>query len=237
MEKAARRNPFVLVALVALLAVPAADVQAATRMPIGFFDDSSFRFSAARAENLAGAAAAGASVIHTTANWSIDRADAALDTVERRRPGVPARRSRRARLLVGDSGLARDDQRHRDAEVGERQQDAEPPADAALRPDDVHEDARDAVQRPHGSRHGRALVGLERAEHRALPRAAVLGQEDRRPGELREALQGGVRGHQGRQPACEGRDRRDVGAWPRQAAQRASAAASRRARSRSCSAR
>src|SRR3954454_1177642 len=66
-QKAAR---LVLVALTALLAVPAAGVQAATRMPIGFFDDSSFRFSTARQQNLAGAAAAGASVIHTTANWS-----------------------------------------------------------------------------------------------------------------------------------------------------------------------
>ena len=67
MQKAAR---LVLVAFVALLAIPAAGAQAATRMPIGFFDDSSFRFSAARQQNLAGAAAAGASVIHTTANWS-----------------------------------------------------------------------------------------------------------------------------------------------------------------------
>jgi hypothetical protein len=65
-QKAAR---LVLVAFVALLAVPAAGVQAATRMPIGFFDDSSFRFSAARQQNLAGAAAPGASVIHTTASW------------------------------------------------------------------------------------------------------------------------------------------------------------------------
>jgi hypothetical protein len=66
-QKAAR---LVLIAFVALLAVPAAGVQAATRMPIGFFDDSSFRFSAARQQNLVGAAAAGASVIHTTANWA-----------------------------------------------------------------------------------------------------------------------------------------------------------------------
>jgi hypothetical protein len=66
-QKVAR---FVLIAFVALLAVPAAGVQAATRMPIGFFDDSSFRFSAARQQNLAGAADAGASVIHTTANWA-----------------------------------------------------------------------------------------------------------------------------------------------------------------------
>lgn len=67
MQKAAR---FVLLALVALIVIPAAGTHAATRMPIGFYDDSSFRFSPARAENLADAAATGASVIHTTANWA-----------------------------------------------------------------------------------------------------------------------------------------------------------------------
>jgi len=77
-QRAAR---LVLVAFVTLLAIPAAGVQAATRMPIGFFDDSSFRFSAARQENLAGAAAAGASVIHTTANWS---------AIAPTRPSVPS---------------------------------------------------------------------------------------------------------------------------------------------------
>jgi hypothetical protein len=77
-QKAAR---LVLVAFVALLAVPAAGVQAATRMPIGFFDDSSFRFSSARQQNLAGAAAAGASVIHTTASWA---------TIAPTRPSTPS---------------------------------------------------------------------------------------------------------------------------------------------------
>ena len=67
MPKASR---LALAVLVALLAVPVATVRAATRMPIGFFDDSSFRYSAVRQQNLAGAAAAGASVIHTTANWA-----------------------------------------------------------------------------------------------------------------------------------------------------------------------
>ena len=60
----------VLVSLVALLALPAAAVRAATHMPIGFFDDASFRWSAERTTNLEDAAAAGASVIHTTANWA-----------------------------------------------------------------------------------------------------------------------------------------------------------------------
>jgi hypothetical protein len=59
-----------LAALV-LLAVPAATAGAATRMPIGFFDDPSFRWAPDRAQNLAAAAAAGATVIHTTANWAL----------------------------------------------------------------------------------------------------------------------------------------------------------------------
>jgi len=66
-----RAARFVLIALVALLAVPAATVSAATRMPIGFFDDPSFRWSPDRVQNLAGAAAAGGTVIHTTANWAL----------------------------------------------------------------------------------------------------------------------------------------------------------------------
>lgn len=78
MQKAAR---FALIVLVALLAVPVATVHAATRMPIGFFDDSSFRFSSARQENMAAAAETGASVIHTTANWA---------TIASSRPSTPS---------------------------------------------------------------------------------------------------------------------------------------------------
>ena len=59
-----------LTALV-LLAVPAATVHAAPRMPVGFFDDPSFRWAPDRAHNLAAAAATGATVIHTTANWAL----------------------------------------------------------------------------------------------------------------------------------------------------------------------
>jgi uncharacterized lipoprotein NlpE involved in copper resistance len=60
----------VLVALAALLAIPVGTVHAAQRMPIGFFDDPSFRWSPTRAQNLQLAASAGASVIHTTATWA-----------------------------------------------------------------------------------------------------------------------------------------------------------------------
>ena len=58
-----------LISLVALLALPAAAVRAATHMPIGFYDDASFRWSDERSTNIEDAAATGASVIHTTASW------------------------------------------------------------------------------------------------------------------------------------------------------------------------
>ena len=61
---------FALLALIAFLAAPAATVHAAQKMPIGFFDDPSFRWSPTRADNLRQATVAGASVIHTTASWS-----------------------------------------------------------------------------------------------------------------------------------------------------------------------
>jgi cellulase (glycosyl hydrolase family 5) len=66
-----RLQRFALVAALVLIAVPAATANAARQMPVGFFDDVSFRFSPDAQQNLAAASAAGASVIHTTANWSL----------------------------------------------------------------------------------------------------------------------------------------------------------------------
>jgi hypothetical protein len=60
----------VLISLVALIAAPATTVSAAPRMPIGFYDDPSFRWSPSRNANLAAAQAAGGSIIHTTADWA-----------------------------------------------------------------------------------------------------------------------------------------------------------------------
>jgi hypothetical protein len=64
-----RAARFTLLALTALLVLGAAQATAAPRMPIGFFDDPTFRWSPDRAVNLQRAAATGASIIHTTANW------------------------------------------------------------------------------------------------------------------------------------------------------------------------
>lgn len=66
--------------MLAALALPVA-AQAALRMPIGFYDDASFRWSSDRMTNLADAASAGATVIHTNANWA---------TIAPTRPADPA---------------------------------------------------------------------------------------------------------------------------------------------------
>jgi hypothetical protein len=65
-QRMVRVVPFVL----ALLALSAAAGSAAPRMPIGFYDDNSFRWDKATAKNLRAAQLAGASIIHATADWS-----------------------------------------------------------------------------------------------------------------------------------------------------------------------
>jgi hypothetical protein len=59
---------FLLALAAVALAAPAAT--AAPRMPIGFYDDNSFRWSPDVAKNLLAAQKAGASIIHVTADWS-----------------------------------------------------------------------------------------------------------------------------------------------------------------------
>jgi hypothetical protein len=66
--KAARLSLLAFAVLAA--AAVAARAGASPQMPIGFYDDISFRWSPDRADNLDKAAAAGGSVIHTTANWN-----------------------------------------------------------------------------------------------------------------------------------------------------------------------
>ena len=67
MLRAAR---FALLALTAFLMIGAATASAQPRMPIGFFDDPTFRWSVDRMDNLQRASADGASIIHTTATWA-----------------------------------------------------------------------------------------------------------------------------------------------------------------------
>jgi hypothetical protein len=61
---------FALLVALSLLAVPAATVKAAPRMPVGFFDDPSFRWSTEAAANMKAASNAHASIIHVLADWS-----------------------------------------------------------------------------------------------------------------------------------------------------------------------
>jgi hypothetical protein len=64
-----RPGRLLLAVFAVLAAVPVGTAAAANRMPIGFFDDVSFRYSAQRDANLQSAAATGASVIHTNVSW------------------------------------------------------------------------------------------------------------------------------------------------------------------------
>ena len=65
-----RKLRFVLLVVVVSAAVPAATARAVARMPIGFFDDPSFRWSPVARANLAAAAAAHASVIRALVDWA-----------------------------------------------------------------------------------------------------------------------------------------------------------------------
>ncbi len=65
-----RKLRVVLFVGVVLLAIPAASAKAVARMPVGFFDDPSFRWSTVTTANLASAQRANGSIIHILANWS-----------------------------------------------------------------------------------------------------------------------------------------------------------------------
>ena len=135
--------------------------------------------------NLLSAQRAHSSIVHVLANWS---------TIAPTRPTNPLNGNDPAYHLSDIDALVRSRRSStgfevlmtiaRHADVGERRQDAELPADEHERPDAVRADARDALQRHEAGRRRRdALLGLERAEPAALPGAAVRQSgEDRQPG-------------------------------------------------------
>ncbi len=65
-----RKPRLALLAFVVFLCIPAATAGAVAHMPVGFYDDPSFRWAADPTTNLAAAQKANASIIHVLANWS-----------------------------------------------------------------------------------------------------------------------------------------------------------------------
>ena len=65
-----RKLRFAFLIVVVVLAVPAATAHAVARMPVGFFDDPSFRWSPDAGKNLASAQSANGSIIHILVNWA-----------------------------------------------------------------------------------------------------------------------------------------------------------------------
>ena len=231
MLRAAR---FALLALTAFLLIGAATASAQPRMPIGFFDDPTFRWSADRMDNLQRASVDGASIIHTTASWA---ALAPTRRPTRRTATTPhtssptstsscAARPYGMRVMINITGTPKW-------------------ANGNQKPNVMPKKIGDLTTFAHmlaaryngtaGQGLRRSLVGVERAEPAAVPDAAVRRQEDR---QRRATTRSSTRP---RTPAssrgtdCAGRDRRDVGAGPRQAVGRRAARRCRRGCSRSCS--
>ncbi|HWB22057.1 MAG TPA: cellulase family glycosylhydrolase [Gaiellaceae bacterium] len=65
-----RTSRIALIALVMMVLSPTGLALATARMPVGFYDDDSFRWSTAVPQNLLAAQKAGASILHVTADWS-----------------------------------------------------------------------------------------------------------------------------------------------------------------------
>ena len=65
-----RKPRLALLAFVVFLCIPAATAGAVAHMPVGFYDDPSFRWAADPTANLAAAQKANASIIHVLVNWS-----------------------------------------------------------------------------------------------------------------------------------------------------------------------
>ncbi len=98
-----RKLRFVLPVIVVLLAISAASAKAVARMPVGFFDDPSFRWAAEPTVNLASAQKANGSIIHVLANWS---------TIAPTKPARPLNGSDPAYHLSDIDALARSAQKY-----------------------------------------------------------------------------------------------------------------------------
>jgi hypothetical protein len=94
---------FALLFVMVLLAVPAATANAVARMPVGFFDDPSFRWEANPLANLKAAQQAHTSVIHVLADWA---------TIAPTRPASPLNGNDKAYVLSDLDALVESAQKY-----------------------------------------------------------------------------------------------------------------------------
>ena len=225
----------VLVALAALLAIPAATVHAAQRMPIGFFDDPSFRWSATRDQNLQLASSEGASVIHTTAAWA---ALAPTKPADPANGDDPAYKLTDLDDLVFQAGLHNLRVMINITGTPKWANGGKAPNVMPKKLGDLTTFSKMLATRYNGAHRARfrlALVGLERTEPAALPDAAV--RRARRSSARRTTRSSTRRPTPGSRRATRSRRSRSARRRPGAATSRsrASAPRSRRARSRTCS--
>ena len=94
-----RKLRFVLPVLVVLLALPGATAHAVARMPVGFFDDPSFRWASETSPNLLSTQRTHSSIVHILANWSTIAPTRPRNALNGNDPGLPPLRRRRARPI------------------------------------------------------------------------------------------------------------------------------------------
>ena len=174
-----------------------------------------------------------ATILRTLVTWANIAPEKPANAANSERPRVQLQRPRRLRAQRAGAGRRGPDDGLGNAEVGQRQQDAQLPPDVDEQLPELHQGARLAVLRPHPRPAVRAVLrDLERVEPRTVPVPAVqLQRQDREPSGLREARGSRLRRHQGGQPQGARRDRRDLLERPQQAGR--SARPTRFARARS----
>ena len=186
-----RQIPIIAAILVAAVLAPVA--ASADRMWIGFHDDPVLRYDAEKASEMEVATKTNkATILRTLVTWANIAPTKPANAANSERSRVQLQRPRRLRPQRAGAGRRGADDGLGNAEVGERQQDAQLPPHVDEQLPELHQGARVPLLRPHPGPAVRAVLrDLERVEPRPVPVAAVqLEGQDREPRGLREARRG-----------------------------------------------
>ena len=206
-----RKLRFVLPAIVVLLALPAATANAVARMPVGFFDDPSFRWSNETSTNLLSTQRTHSSIVHILANWS---------TIAPTKPANALNGNDPAYHLSDVDALVRSAQQYgfevllTIAQTPKWANGGKTPNYPPTNMNTLTQFAQMLATRYNGAKPGVGTVrrfSVWNEPNLGLFLAPQFRErQDRQPDDLREALRGRVQGDQGRKPERARRRRRDV---------------------------
>ena len=177
--------------VVIVLAGAAGSARAVGRMPVGFFDDPSFRWSTQMPKNLASAQAANGNIIHVLVNWS---------SVAPTKPANPLNANDPAYHLSDIDSLVKLAPKYgfqilmTIAQTPKWANGGQTPNYPPTNLNTLTQFCQMLATRYNGSNQGRGVVTRfsvwNEPNLAALPGAAVRRHEDRQPGDLREAVHG-----------------------------------------------